>query len=145
MNVKELKEQLKDMFRTVLNDKWITVHPHGEDEKGQHLLIKDGENLNDAMRRQWGAQTAGQQNLFTAKERKSFELEKEPKIDKQEAKIQKEIAEAKRLHPDMLNVEEYVRAKYNQQKPEGLSKEDKEFTKELDKCFATTSFFSTFN
>lgn len=133
MEVQEIKEQLKDMFRTVLNDKWITVHPHGEDEKGQHLLIKDGENLNDAMRRQWGAQTAGQQNLFTAKERKSFELEKEPKIDKQEAKIQKEIAEAKRLHPDMLNVEEYVRAKYNQQKPEGLSKEDKEFTKELDK------------
>lgn len=35
-------------------DKWITVHPHGEDEKGRHLLLKDGETPKEAMQRQWG-------------------------------------------------------------------------------------------
>ena len=69
----------------VENDKWITVKPNGEDETGRHLLIKDGEDVGDAMRRQWGVQAKGQQNLFTAKERKSFKLEKkeeQPKEDK---------------------------------------------------------------
>lgn len=36
-------------------DKWITIHPHGEDEKGRHLLLKDGETPKEAMQRQWGA------------------------------------------------------------------------------------------
>ena len=38
----------------ILNDKWVTVHPNGEDEEGRPLLIKDGENLKEAMQRQWG-------------------------------------------------------------------------------------------
>lgn len=47
----------KELFNALLeftNDRWITVHPNGEDEKGRHLLIKDGETLDDAMSRQWG-------------------------------------------------------------------------------------------
>lgn len=27
---------------TIQNEKWITVHPNGEDEKGRHLLLEDG-------------------------------------------------------------------------------------------------------
>jgi hypothetical protein len=38
----------------ILNDKWVTVHPNGEDEEGRPLLIKDGESLKEAMQRQWG-------------------------------------------------------------------------------------------
>ncbi len=40
---------------TAVNDKWITVHPNGEDEEGRPLLIKEGEDVKDAMKRQWGA------------------------------------------------------------------------------------------
>lgn len=32
-------------------DKWITVKPNGEDAKGRHLLIKEGESVEDAMHR----------------------------------------------------------------------------------------------
>lgn len=32
-------------------DKWITVKPNGEENKGRHLLIKDGETVEDAMHR----------------------------------------------------------------------------------------------
>lgn len=32
-------------------DKWITVHPNGEENKGRHLLLKDGESVEDAMHR----------------------------------------------------------------------------------------------
>lgn len=32
-------------------DKWITIHPNGEDEKGRHLLLKDGESPKEAIER----------------------------------------------------------------------------------------------
>ena len=38
----------------VQNDKWITVHPNGEDEEGRHLLLKGNETPKEAMKRQWG-------------------------------------------------------------------------------------------
>lgn len=36
------------------NDKWITVKPNGEENKGRPLLLKDGETVKEAMQRQWG-------------------------------------------------------------------------------------------
>ena len=33
------------------NDKWITIKPNGEDSKGRHLLLKDGESPKDAIDR----------------------------------------------------------------------------------------------
>lgn len=45
------------------NDRWITVHPNGEDEEGRHLLIKDGEDLKEAMQRQWGVYDKRQAKL----------------------------------------------------------------------------------
>lgn len=110
-------------------DQWITIKPNGEENKGRHLLIKDGETPGDAIRRVYGDKN--QKQLFDTS---SYKKTKEdyPKVDKQEQKIQREIAEAKRLFPDLLNIEEHIRAKYNKQKPQELSKEDKEFVKELD-------------
>lgn len=32
-------------------DRWITIHPNGEENKGRHLLLKDGESVEDAMHR----------------------------------------------------------------------------------------------
>ena len=52
MEVQEVKEQLKAIFRTVINnDKWITIHPNGEDGKGRPLLLKDGESPKEAIER----------------------------------------------------------------------------------------------
>lgn len=37
-------------------DKWITVHPNGEDAEGRKLLLKDGETPAEAMHRAWGVE-----------------------------------------------------------------------------------------
>lgn len=55
MEVQEIKEQLKSIFRQVINnDKWITIHPNGEDGKGRPLLLKDGESPKEAIDRTYG-------------------------------------------------------------------------------------------
>lgn len=36
------------------NGRWITVHPNGEDSKGTHLFIKDGETAKEAIDRKFG-------------------------------------------------------------------------------------------
>jgi kynurenine formamidase len=33
---------------------WITVHPHGSDSKGTHVLVKDGESNKEAIERKFG-------------------------------------------------------------------------------------------
>lgn len=89
---------------TVENDKWITIKPNGEDAKGKHLLIKEGETVHEAMQRTFGIDGAkGQQKLFdTSKDRKTkedFKREKEEKQKKadeiekrkQEEKAKKEL------------------------------------------------------
>ena len=38
----------------IVNDKWITVHPNGEENKGRHLLLKDGETPKEAIERTYG-------------------------------------------------------------------------------------------
>lgn len=38
----------------VNNEKWITIKPHGQDAKGRHLMLQDGETPKEAMKRQWG-------------------------------------------------------------------------------------------
>lgn len=35
------------------NDRWITVKPHGDEEKGRHLLLEGDETPKEAMERQW--------------------------------------------------------------------------------------------
>ena len=50
----ELKEIIKyELFKAINEDKWITIHPHGDDsEDYRRLLIKEGETVEDAMHRQ---------------------------------------------------------------------------------------------
>lgn len=45
--------KIKDKFVTIYNDKWITVKPNGEENKGRHLLLEGGESPMDAMERKW--------------------------------------------------------------------------------------------
>ena len=39
-------------------DKWITIKPNGEDSKGRHLLLKDGESPKEAIERTYGKKQA---------------------------------------------------------------------------------------
>ena len=85
----------------VINDKWITIHPNGEDSKGRPLLLKDGENVYEAMQRQWGISSPGQQHLFSVSKYKtddSYKKELDAKIaelNKQVEKSRKEEAKRK--------------------------------------------------
>lgn len=49
----ELKEFIKDeLFKAINEDKWITIHPHGDDsEDYRRLKLKDGETPKEAMHR----------------------------------------------------------------------------------------------
>lgn len=57
MGIKEIKEELKSMFKEYLvnNDKWITIHPHGEDSDDyRRLKLEDGETPKEAIERTYG-------------------------------------------------------------------------------------------
>lgn len=45
------------MNSKVENDKWITIHPNGEDGKGRHLKLEDGETPKEAVERAFGEET----------------------------------------------------------------------------------------
>lgn len=55
-NIREYKllQDLKKLVSSVENDKWITIHPNGEDNKGRPLLLKDGETPKEAIERTYG-------------------------------------------------------------------------------------------
>lgn len=81
----------------VNNDKWITIKPNGEEHTGRHLLVKDGETVQEAMQRTYGIDGAkGQQKLFdVSKDRKTKEdfkreaAEKQAKYDEHQKQVQK--------------------------------------------------------
>ena len=61
----------------VFNDRWITVHPHGKDEKGQPLLVRDGETNKDAIDRKYKDDKKSYQNEIVKLQNKREELKKE--------------------------------------------------------------------
>ena len=69
----------------VNNDKWITIKPNGEENTGRHMLIKDGETVQEALQRTYGIDGAkGQQKLFdVSKDRKTKEDFKREAAEKQ--------------------------------------------------------------
>ena len=44
------------------NDKWITIHPNGEDSKGRPLLLKDGETPKEAIERTYKKEELTEEN-----------------------------------------------------------------------------------
>lgn len=97
----------------VLNDKWVTIKPNGKEHKGRHLLIKDGENVYDAMRRQWGVDVKGQQHLFDRKKYKTdtnYKEELYKKLQEHLKTVQKRQDNLEYLgvaEPDKLKDEDY--------------------------------------
>lgn len=68
-----------------LDERWITVKNNHEDEeeKGRHLLLKDGETPADAMKRQWGVEV---KNKGEKKEDETKEKNEYPRTPKNEEK-----------------------------------------------------------
>lgn len=73
------------------NDRWITVKPHGDEEKGRHLLLEGDESPKEAMKRQWGVDVD---------KKKKIDMLKTSKYKEKTLQQQKEIAEFKESeHP----------------------------------------------
>lgn len=104
----------------VINDKWITIHPNGEDSKGRPLLLKDGENVYEAMQRQWGISSPGQQHLFSVSKYKTddnYKKELEAKIaelneqvEKSRQKESKRKEEKLQKDAEILMLDKFLRA-----------------------------------
>ena len=65
----------------VINDKWITIHPNGEDNKGRPLLLKDGESPREAIERQYGGKVLKKETASEANNRDNVE-ERKKRINK---------------------------------------------------------------
>ena len=101
-------------------DKWITIHPNGEENKGRHLLLKDGESVEDAMHRN------GWYNKRQAKEEKNKKTVEEIKQDYIDGKIS--AKEAEKLLPKDTDTTSWAIAKYN--KEHGIKDAFEELTEE---------------
>lgn len=92
----------------VINDKWITIHPNGEDSKGRPLLLKDGENVYEAMQRQWGISSPGQQHLFSVSKYKtddSYKKELDAKIAELNKQVEKPRQEEARRQEEAIETD----------------------------------------
>lgn len=115
----------------ILNDKWVTIKPNGEEHKGRHLLIKDGENVYDAMRRQWGVDVKGQQHLFDRKKYKSdtnYKEELYKKLQEHLKTVQKRQDNLEYLgvaEPEKLKDEDYEDISFEEWEDKQKDKEEK--------------------
>ena len=99
--------------RVFNEDHWITVHPHGKDEKGQPLLVKDGETNKDAIDRKYGKEKKlaiknNDKKIKQLKE-KLKELESKPYTDISEWK--KQVIESRAIKKEIGNLEAIDKAK----------------------------------
>lgn len=76
------------------NDRWITVKPHGDEEKGRHLLLEGDETPKEAMKRQWGVDVD---------KKKKVDMLKTSKYKEKTLQQQKEIAELKEKEDKAYN------------------------------------------
>lgn len=83
-------------FHEVNNDKWITIHPNGEENKGKHLLVKDGETVGEALLRTYGDKN--QQKFFDTTQYKQSKEEKNSGFD-----IKKHLEEVRKNHKNFSN------------------------------------------
>ena len=87
-------------------DKWITIHPNGEENKGRHLLLRDGESPAEAVRRVYGDKN--QKTLFDTKEYKKTkeDFKKEAEEKQKQIKDYEKSAQKRRENLEHLGVED---------------------------------------
>lgn len=117
---------------TIVNEKWITVHPNGKENKGRHLLIKDGETIGQAIERKFSGKQAEMfgkdTNLGKTDYKKSEpkdvwdridelkQSEKEKEDDKNRTQAYKDWQEEKKREDEKKRVEHEKEIEYNQNK-----------------------------
>ena len=85
---------------------WITIKPNGEEHKGRHLLIKDGETPSDAVRRVYGDKN--QKTLFDTKEYKKTKEDFKKEDEEKQKKVEeyKKSAQKRQDNLEYLGVED---------------------------------------
>ena len=91
-------------------DRWITIHPNGEDEKGRHLLLKDGETPKEAIERTYGKgnKSESKEKYVGLSEKEYSELAKEYRdIVKTDKLSPKQVKRLKEMYPYFIKDAEY--------------------------------------
>ena len=125
------REELKafimgELFKAVNDDRWITIHPHGEDSDDyRRLKIKDGETVEEAMHRQ------GYYNKRKAKDEKALKDELK--------QLYQDILKAKKdgdkeRHHKLLQKYNEIEAQLKGKKPEKEKEKETEEPKKTDKA-----------
>lgn len=102
-NIRLAINELKDEIMQAINeDKWITIHPHGEEGKGKPLLLKDGETPKEAIERTYGKKggsksSEGDKDYKPKKEGKKEDKKEETKESSAEDKKYKDIHSATKV------------------------------------------------
>lgn len=129
-------------------DRWITIHPNGEDAKGRSVLIPEGKTVSEVMKEKyakWATERKDQQKLFDPKEYKTgisdYKLAKETKkaVDKYGE------------YADRGQIEEHLKEKYGYKdflaKDKQSDKQDtnpekkSDIQKYLDEGWLATTYF----
>lgn len=123
-------ERANIVFNSKVNneDKWITIHPNGEDGKGKHLLLKDGESPKEAIERTYGK---GKQS-DTKDEKKDKYIGKKFFIGDREDEITEYLPQFDRYmgkNPEGLN---WGAQLYTKEDLEKFVKSDEEYLKEKE-------------
>ena len=117
-------------------DKWITIHPHGEESDDyRRLLIKDGETVEDAMHRQ------GYYNKRQAKDEKEQKEDKNDVSKKIDYKIYRQKEDELFDKLSKINIDDYKdRDEYNaeirkirEERSENLDKLKEAYKKEIER------------
>ena len=99
------------------NEQWITIKPNGEENKGRHLLLRDGESPAEAVRRVYGDKN--QKTLFDTKEYK-----------KTKEDFKKEAEEKQKEYDKIEERKKEEKAKKDAEKQDTLKKDAEELTLE---------------
>lgn len=117
------EEDLSDVFSIANNDRWITVKPHGDEEKGRHLKLEGDETPKEAMKRQWGVDLDKKKKDKEEKDKPSDGADKKQEKDKKASET-KEKSEKLKKEIDELNKQ------YDERR-----KQEKKLEKERDNLY----------
>lgn len=123
-------------------DKWITIHPNGEDEKGKHLLLKDGETPKEAIERTYGDKNKSSEDL-----RKEFQKYQNEIFEKHKKGIltTKEHEEYLKKSKEFNNLYQKARTKENNKAYREIIKLQNDIKQAINAIKETDMFKSLFN
>lgn len=127
-----LENDGKSLEVTIVNEKWVTVHPNGKENKGRHLLIRDGETIGQAIERKFGGKQAemfgkdtdlGKTDYKKSEPKDAWDRldelkqsEKEKEDDKKRTQAYKDWQEEKKREDEKKRAEHEKEIEYDQNK-----------------------------